>query len=86
MKGGPHKGLELQYYLIYDEHTRRHITVKGPYSNFNVNPWNPQRLQSILMNLMTRSNLPFRMTENEFLNMNWKNFDKITVQDELEFL
>ena len=84
MYGGPHKGITFEFILSYDEHTRRKVTIKGKWSDWNVKtPWNPQRLQSVMMNVMSVSGVPFRMTESEFLNFELKRFNRIEVKDEL---
>lgn len=84
MYGGPHKGITFEFILMYDEHTRRKVTIKGKWSDWDFKtPWYPQRMQSIMMNVMTRSEVPFRMTLSEFLNFELKRFNRIEVTDEL---
>lgn len=82
LTGGPHKGLTFTFLLLYDEHTKRQFTIKAPWSNWRNKPWNPQRLQSIMLYIMERSNVHTRMTESEFLNFELKNFDKVTIKSE----
>lgn len=84
MYGGPHKGITFEFILMYDEHTRRKVTIKGKWSDWNFKtPWYNQRMQSVMMNIMTRSGVPFRMDRSEFLNFELKRFDRIWVKDEL---
>lgn len=83
LKGGPSKGLTLQYILQYDTHNRRYITVQGPWANWSDKPWNPTRLKNILLELMRRSDIPTTMSESQFLNLEWKKFNKVKIIDTL---
>lgn len=83
LKGTPRQGLTFQYILEFTPSTRRLVTVQTPWAYFHNKPWDPQRLLSVMTEIMTRSNIPFRMTESQFMNLSWKQFEKVKISDKI---
>lgn len=83
LKGSRKQGLDFTYILEFTPSTRRQVTIHTPWAYFHNKPWDPQRLLSVITEVMARSDIPFRMTESQFMNLSWKQFDKVQISDRL---
>lgn len=80
--------LTIGYYLIYDDNTKRHITISGPYKNFKEVENYPERMRKIFNILFTKSgyslhNGKIYMTYSDFLNFEFQKFPNLTIENVL---
>lgn len=81
--GGPKTGLTFKFLLWYDQKIGRLVTVKTPWADWKPDPTKPRGLHLILQAIMEKSNIPLTMTESEFLNLEWKQFNNVKISDKL---
>ena len=88
--GSPKGNITFQYYMTFDEHNRRLITITGPYSNFKETYDIQGRMMNIFVILMKKSgynyspeNGKIQMNYSDFLNFELKQFKNITIKNQL---
>ena len=83
MTGGPHKKMTFQAYILFDNNLKRKVTIQGPYHLWGKRKWDPDKLQSLFKNYIFQSGIPYYINREEFLDMSFKPFTKITITNEL---
>ena len=90
LRAQPKGNLTLGYYLIYDDNTKRHITISGPHNDFKENVSLPNRLTKIFLILLKSSGYSnniqdgkIYMTYSDFLNFEFKKFPNLTIENVL---
>ena len=89
-RGHTKGNISFHYYLIYDDNTKRHITITGPYNNFNENVSYPDRMIKIFLTLLKKSGYQnsiqddkIIMSYSDFLNFELQNFNKLIIENVL---
>lgn len=82
-RGGPKTGLTFTFLLWYDDKTGRMVTVKTPWAGWQIDPTKPNGLHHILEAIMDKSGIPRCMTYSQFMNIEWKQFNKCKISDKL---
>lgn len=90
LRAQPKGNLTLGYYLIYDDNTKRHITITGPHNNFNENVSYPDRMTKIFLTLLKKSGYSNNiqdgkiiMSYSDFLIFELQNFNKLIIENVL---
>lgn len=87
-----HKGgtITFKYYMTYDDHNRREITITGPYNNFDEKNDYQGRMKRIFLTLFRKSgyshmmeNDKILMSYSDFMNFEFKNFPNLTIENVL---
>lgn len=88
--GSPKGNITFQYYMTFDEHNKRLITITGPYSNFKETHDIQGRMMNILNILIRKSGYSYdikngkiQMNYSDFLNFELKQFKNITIKNQL---
>lgn len=88
LRAQPKGNLIMGYYMIYDDNTKRHITIKGPYNNFKEVENYPGRMRKIFNILFTKSGYQLQngkiyMSYSDFLNFEFQKFPNLTIENVL---
>lgn len=82
-RGGPRQGMLLEGYYIYGD-LRMKISVR--FRKFDRNFFDEAKWKSVLNEILTRSGYSFRMTREQFININIKSelFPGVEIKTNLE--
>ena len=90
LRAQPKGNLTLGYYLIYDDNTKRHITISGPHNDFKETVSYPDRMKRIFLTLLKQSGYQnyiqdgkIYMSYSDFLNFEFQNFHKLNIENVL---
>ena len=83
-RGGPHKGMTLEGYYIYDETLRMKVVLD--FRRYDRRLYGMERWLSVLKYILTTSGYSFRMTREQFININIKRelFPGVEINTKLE--
>lgn len=89
-RGHRNGNIVFKYFMVYDEHTRREITITGPYNNFTEKDDYQGRMKRIFLTLFLKSghsnymeNGKIYMGLGDFMNFEFKKFPNLTIENVL---
>ena len=84
------KNIVIKYYMIFDENTRREVTITGPSKNFNEGLNLQRKLKDIFLIIFKKSGWSdmvkdgkIYMSYSDFMNMEFSHFRKISIENVL---
>ena len=84
------KTIVIKYYMIFNENTRREVTITGPSKNFNAGLNLQRKLKDIFLIIFRKSGWSdmvkdgkIYMEYSDFMNLEFSRFPKISIENVL---